>query len=149
MNELKKYKKEIRKMFFISVKKDAEKWSRWEDYCFISPIYKTQTMVCRLVIYNFKGYYKQWRNSLVLEISQHPQNNIFICKYKFLIFPMDIKVWYYVNRIKNNIKNQVKNNENKKIVESLKDGLEVLQKNYVKEVRKEKLENINGNECIK
>lgn len=129
MNTLKKYKKEVRKMFFISVKTDIERWSI-EMYGYSSPIYKNSVLVIRT------DY-----NELRL-LEQNTYSYDVISKYKWWIIPTDFKVFWYISKLKRYVKKLDEDKKLEKEIAFYKDGLSNIRENFVKEVRKEKLEQI-------
>jgi hypothetical protein len=85
MSTLSKYKRDARKMFFMSVKKDLNKWTGSGD--FYSPEYNRSTL--RLDREPDRGILS------IVNIG----NTIHICTYRFLFIPIDIKVWWYARKI--------------------------------------------------
>ena len=136
MNTLKKYKNQLKKNFFVSVKKDIDKWtSSRTDYW--SPSYNGTYF--RIDKNDFCDYL-----NIYTDDNQGNTNNEFICIYRWLIFPVNIKVWYYVKKLSYHFKKLEKDNKVSKNIEVLKIGLENVEKEFIKELRKEKLEKIGN-----
>jgi hypothetical protein len=129
----KEYKNRIKKLFYNSVKTDLKLWTFEDGYIHIrSPKYND----VHFIIYNdFLGF-----SELRLEYSRNTSEKI--CIFLFLGFiPMNFKVLKYVNILKKERKYR-KNSEKEEI---LKLGLENIEKKFVKEIRKDKLNEINEN----
>ena len=126
--ETRKYlKKRLRELFFISVKNDIEKWTGYSDY--YSPTYDNNYY---LVIDN---------DEHMLRISNN-DNKKKISKFRYGIFIIDFKVWYYVLKLKKHFKQKEEDLKNSRDINFFKNSIYVIEKTYVKEVRKEKLENL-------
>ena len=124
MSPLKKYTNEIRQLFLNSINSDLNLWTKTsviDD--FYSPKYN-----------NFKFNIYTSNNSLYL---YKDEDYKFVLKYKFLFFILDFKVWKSVKILKNHFKNKEK-------IDFFKDSITELQKIFVKEVRKEKLNQIKS-----
>lgn len=114
-------------MFFISVKNDIEKWTGYSDY--YSPTYDDNYY---LVIDN---------DTHTLRISNN-DNKKNISKFRYGIFITDFKVWYYVLKLKKHFNQLEKDRKNINDINFLKSCVSSIEKKYVKEVRKEKLEKL-------
>lgn len=125
MNTLTKYKKGIRNLFFASVDKDLEKWTY---NC--SPYYNnTQFEIKKAEFFSYLTLYSSGNREI-------------ISTYKWLIFPLDFKVWLYAKKLKRHFKKLDKDKENADKISMLKNGLENIEKEFIKEIRKEKLDKI-------
>ena len=130
MNTLKKYKTEIRRMFFLSVNKDIKIWRENSD-SFYSPDYngvvlKIDTENCNLILV------------------QNRYNEKFIFHYRRGPFITDLKIWWYVRKLKKYSKQQKEDAKIQSDINQVKAGLDVLEKRFVREIRKEKLEKIQS-----
>lgn len=128
MNTYIKYKREIRRMFFISVNKDIKIWREGSD-SFYSPNYNG--VVLKIDMDN---------RDLILVQNTYNENTIF--SYRRGPFITDIKIWWYVRKLKKYFKQSKENAKIESNIRVIKSGLEVLEKNFIKETRKEKLEKI-------
>ena len=129
MNDLKKYKNKIRLMFFVSINKNIDLWSI-NDNDINSPMYgDVQLNIDKkkkcLYLYNGCQYIK-------------------ILKYEFLFIPIDLKVWIYVNRLKKSFNKRIKEKINLTKIEMLKQGVSNIEKNFLKEIRKNKITKIEN-----
>ena len=142
MKDLKKYKKDMREMFFLSVKRNIDAWNVAHSDIY-GPIYdveifdspEKQKMQFMINIRSFELYVKFSRT-----------NDIYISKYKRktigLYFIFDYKVYKYVKKIIKYYKNYEKN---KKIEEELfyiKNGLNIIGTEYKSDIRKMKLDSL-------
>lgn len=135
MNTLKKYKKSARNLFFESVDKDLEKWTNsgnTNDHH--SPYYNNTCFI--IDRREFFSYLKLSVRGQSIEYSQ------IICIFKWLIFPLDFKVWYYTKKLKRHFKKLEKDKQDATQITEFKNGLEDVGKNFIKEIRREKLEKI-------
>jgi hypothetical protein len=130
MNTLKKYKKEVRNLFFISIDKDIEKWEEYSDY--YSPRYNNNS---RLRINKRNDPFEY----LEIEINSYDKK---ICAFKWFFIPLDFKVYLYVKKLSRHFKNIKKDKQNANDINFLKSGIENIRKNFIKEVRNEKLKKI-------
>lgn len=121
MDTLNKYKKDIRKMFFVSIDNDLDKWLIYGDN-FSSPYYNNTRLIVNCDI-GFKLY---------ICLGEVGSEKIKIKKYKFIFIPLDFKVYKYVRILKKHFKKIEKDKENAKIINDLSFGLENIQKNYIK-----------------
>ena len=114
-------------MFFISVNKDIEKWVEGNDV-FVSPDYGV-TLKIRI-------------DKCKLFLVQNKYTEILISHYRSGIFITDIKVWWYVRKLKKYSKELKENAKVQTDINLIKGGLEILEKNFLKEIRKQKLERL-------
>jgi hypothetical protein len=128
MNTQKEYKNKIRKLFFISVNKDINIWTNGDKRLY-SPTYNNFYMVIRTDYSQLKIYGNN--------------DSCKICKYRFLSMPIDIKVWWYVRKIKKHFKQVEIDKQHEEEIKFLKSGLTDIQEKFIKEIRKEKLTEIN------
>jgi hypothetical protein len=129
MDTIKKYKQEIRKMFFISIKKDSSLWL-YDRY---TPMYfKT-----------FDGFYLKIDmsvNTLILVGSiDKLAVETKISHYKWKFIPLDFKVFFYLKKLKKNLKKIENDRINMNTINFLKNSLSKIEESYIKEIRKEKL----------
>lgn len=130
MNTLSEYKKNFKKLFYISVKRDLDDWTGCED--FWSPEYKGS--ILRLNREPEKA-------KLTLENNSN-DTNITICVYRWLFIPVNIKVWWYARKLLKNYKKKEKNKKHENEIEKLKINLNNIESSFLKEIRKKKLENL-------
>jgi hypothetical protein len=97
------YKKEIREMFFTSVKNDIDSWTeskrkseRMFEHDYFSPYYN-----------NFQLNIDLYKGGLFL----YNQRYEFIARYRFLFIIVDFKIWKHIRMLKKHFK---KVKENKK-----------------------------------
>lgn len=128
MTTINEYKKKIRNLFFLSVKHDMSKWYN-SGSNYYSPTYND----CLLNIDISKKF---------LYLYKLPSYKV-ISKYQRGIIILDLKVWWYVMKLKRNFKRLEQNTKNSEETEFMRNGLSQLQENFVKEIRKEKLNQIN------
>ena len=140
MSTLRKYKKEAKKMFFASVKKDINKWEKGQynrDY--YSPTYITSYFCVERdewLLIRSLSLIQESRSGTLSE-----RNNIRICFYLFII-PINIKVWWYVLKLKRHFRKIRQDKKNEEEIKYLKSGLQNFHTNFVKEIRKEKLQQL-------
>ena len=127
MNTIEKYKKEIRTMFFMSVNKDIAKWS-CDTNNFYSPEFNKTKLNIDLSNDALYLYYN----------GQHSK----ILGYKSWIFITDFKIWLYVRKLIKEFKNREQDKKDSIQLIFLKSSLSNLEKQYVKEIRKEKINKI-------
>jgi len=140
MDTITKYKKEIREMFFISVNSNIDKWtlSKREDYIY-SPIFfesddlDDNTMLCSKFQLDLKD------NELLIITNN---NSVVISIYKKKRFIRDLKVNYYVSKLKKHFIQIKKDNLVKSEIESLKTSLSRLERSHVKYIRSKKLKRL-------
>lgn len=137
MSTLTQYKKEIRNMFFISVKKDLKEW---QDDAWSSKSY---------FIDNNEFYFfyidtdSDFDRGQTLYLKNSYRNKEKIVRYAWWFIILDFKVWWYVIKLKKHFK-KIKNDKKDMIkIEYFKSGLNAFEKNFQKEVRKQKLDKIN------
>lgn len=125
MTTLNDYRNKVREMFFISINKDLTQWKEDGKKDFFSPDYgndyKLNLDIKRCTLY----------------LGRTP-----ILEYRFLYIPIDFKVWKCAKIIKRHFR---KIKEDKKVEQEIlfiKEGLDKISKNFIKEVRKEKLDKI-------
>ena len=133
MSTLVKYKEEIKKLFFISVDKNIERWIGEIGGDYYSPDYNGTHF--KIDKYSFCDYLK------MINTNQGNESEV-ICTYRWFIFPINIKVWWYVKKLNRHFKKTRKEQKFAKNIEIIKIGLENIEKEFIKEVRKEKLEKI-------
>lgn len=130
METRKELKKRIRELFFISVKNDIDKWNGYRD--FYSPNYGDNYY---LIIDND-------RKALILSSNDVRKE---ISKYRYGILILDFKVWYYALKLKRHFKQVEYYRINSDEIEFFQTGISSIEKSYVKEIRKEKIEKIQNN----
>lgn len=131
MNPTKKYKKEIIKMFYISVKKDIEQWTTGSNYeNFFSQ--------------DLNGYYLNIDlNNNRLYINDNSSDTYTeICRYRYFHIPIKLKMYFYVIKLIIHFKNIKEYKKYEAEANTLKIALSNIQETYKKEIRKEKLENL-------
>lgn len=121
-DNIKKYKKQLINMLYASIDNDLEKWSinGRNETDFISQSFG-----------EYKLNIDTERHKFFLKIDDDP-NYLKVCSYRFLFIPIKFKMNRYANILKN-----------KKKIINFKKCVNLMEQVYVKEVRKEKLENIN------
>lgn len=130
METRKELKKRIRELFFISVKNDIDKWTGYSDY--YSPNYGDNYY---LIIENDK-------KELILSCNNTRK---IISKFRHGIFILDFKVWFYTLKLKKHFKQLEYNRINSDEIEFFQTGISSIEKSYVKEIRKEKIQKIQNN----
>ena len=126
-------------MFFISVKKDLKAWS--DSYC----IYKSNLYddgVAHSYFYIDSDITDVDTGGTVF-LCYNNRNKEKIVRYAWWIVPLDFKVWWYVRKIKKHFKKIENDKKDFSKIEIFKSGLDVFEKNFQKEVRKQKLDQIN------
>ncbi len=132
MSTLSNYRKEAKKLFIISVKKDLAEWVENDDY--YSPSYNNSYFrIDRLDFYN------------TLRVSNRScMNDERVCLINWLIIPFDFKVFYYYMILKKHFR-KVRNDEKvEKNIQNIKTSLDNMTSVFIKEIRKEKLEQIEN-----
>lgn len=126
MSTLSNYRKEAKKLFIFSVKKDFATWRENGDY--YSPNYNNSYFrIDRCDFYN------------TLKMANNCMNDEHICLINWLIIPFDIKVFYYYMKLKSHFR-KVRNDEKvKKNIKNMKTSLDNMKTVFIKEIRKEKL----------
>jgi hypothetical protein len=136
MSTLKDYKKEIKKLFFMSVRKDIKMWiggiSKNDD--FRSPLYKKDEKVCYFLISRRN---RSKTNNLSFYGGSMREE---ICKTNF--FHFNFKIWWYARKLKLHFIKENKDKKDSNLIEYFKSGVEIVESNFIKEIRKEKLEKI-------
>jgi hypothetical protein len=133
MKTLKNYQNNIREMFFVSVEKDLDLWTTEGSGQFFSPAFNYYKL-------NIDRNY----GALFLYNSKSERQYEFITRYQTLWIPVDFKVYKYVRKIKKHFKEAKEYKKNAEKIEFFKNGISEMEKKYVKEVRKEKLNQINN-----
>lgn len=129
MSTLSKYKKEAKKMFILSVKKDIDKWTESNNY--YSPIYNNSSFIVNR--YDFFN---------LLKITNGRSSCEKICLINWLFIPFNIKVFYYYMKLKKHFRQIKKDKKVAENIETIKLSLENMKPEFLKEIRKEKLENL-------
>lgn len=139
MSTLTQCKKEIRNMFFISVKNDLKTW-KGSYPSYNSKDYSNDTNHSYFYVdsditdtYTGGTVFLYYNNERKQKIS----------RYAFWIVPLDFKVWWYVRKIKKHFKKIENDEKDISKIKIFKNGLNVFEKNFTKEVRKQKLDQIN------
>jgi len=130
MSTLQLYQEKIRQMFFVSIKNDLDTWTL-EGHDYFSPEYggiKLDLDIKKKCLYLHDGV-----------------NFTYITRYQLWIIPIDFKVWKHLKILEKHFKKLQNDIVVEKEIEQLKNGLSKLEEKYIKEVRKEKLDKINGN----
>lgn len=130
MNPTTKYKKEIKKMFYISIDNDIDNWTI--DY------YKEYFLSKYFDDYFFRINLKAG----ILYVVSNSQNFVEISKFKFIGVPINLKMYYYILKLKYNFKKKEKYKKYEGQLTFLNTALSSLTNIYKKEIRKEKLENL-------
>lgn len=129
MSTLSNYRKEAKKMFILSVKKDLEKWTKETNY--YSPNYNNSNFI--IDRYDFFN---------LLKITSGRSDCERVCLINWLFIPFDIKIFYYYIKLKKHFR-QVR--RDKKVAENIhviKLSLENMKPEFLKDIRKEKLEKL-------
>lgn len=130
--EMNDYQKNVREMFFMSVTKDLNLWTRNKtSKDLYSPDYANFQL--NIDYYPFNTNLKLCKGSI----------DVKIVKYKFAFLILDFKVWKYVKILQKHFKILEQEKKNAEKTSFLKNGLSEMEKHFVKEVRKEKLTQIN------
>lgn len=133
MKTVDKYKNDVINMFFLSVDKDIKKYRGSVVAWFESQLF------------DGNNYFKiDYKNGILILITD--KNNVEICRYKkkiFNKFVTKIKIRNYVKKINNHLKQVEIDRADKKEIESLEFALLKIQKVYIKDVRKQKLDKIS------
>ena len=147
MSTLSQYKQEIRNIFFASVKNDLNLWTRTSNY-YYSPPYYTEDKLSHScfragsdISDPFSGQSVELHNSENGRRSTSEK----IATFAFLIFPIDFKIWLCVRKIKKHFKKVDEDEEASSKIDFFKNGLDIMEKNFKKEIRKNKLEQISKN----
>lgn len=132
MNPTTKYKKEIKKMFYISIDNDIDNWSA--DYN---------------KEYFFSKYFDDYFfrinvNEGILYVVSNSRTFVEISKFKFFWIPINLKMYYYILKLKYNFKKKEKYKKYEGQLTFLNTALSSLTNIYKKEIRKEKLEQIEN-----
>ena len=127
MSTLSNYRKEVKKMFIISVKRDLATWRENGD--FYSPSY------------NNNSYFRIDRCDFfnILRVSGSQMYDERVCLINWLFIPFDIKVFFYYMKLKNHFRTIRNDKKVKKNIESMKTSLDDMKSVFIKEIRKEKL----------
>ena len=134
MDELKKYKKYCKRLFFVSINKDSKHWNNNSDVYLTSQYYDSPDKNV-MASSRFKVSLKT--KELFIETKHGP--DIFICRYGYFYFIYNYKIYFYINKLKKSMKIYDKNLKNEQEIKRLKNCLNVIEKNYISETRKEKL----------
>ena len=144
MNTLRRYKKEVKTLFYYSVNKDIDKWiggiggSHFYDN-FKSPTYNdTYFEVSRI---NSPVWWLPFAcsNKLYLITITSQVNKIKISTY-FFIIPINFKVWWYVRKkLRKNFLQKERDKKHEESINLIKNGIDNMSPNFIKEIRKEKL----------
>lgn len=131
MSTLSNYKKEAKKLFIISVKKDITSWSKSCDY--YSPTYND-------------SYFKidRWDFYNKLKICNQNVDSEHICLINWLFIPFDFKVFYYYMKLKKHFRTISKDEKVTRNISNMKTSLESMSPIFIKEIRKEKLDQIEN-----
>jgi len=124
-----RHKEEILKMFFLSVDNDIDSWYRDGSLNFISPNINGNKFIIDDFQFNNKIEFKT-KDDFIFNIG------------RYYIF-YNTKLWIYVQKIKKHLKNKNEEVINKKEDIILNSAISEMSTYYIKEVRKEKLKNIN------
>jgi len=140
MSTLKNYKRSIKKLFFMSVKNDLEKkwYTSSSKGLFYSLPYNDFYFVLDRTYFVTGGmfYLKLANDSPPTTVETK------VSTYEWLFVPIDFKVWWYARKVKRHFKKIKQDKKNANQIKYLKSGVENIQKEFVKEVRKEKLDKI-------
>lgn len=109
MDDLKRYKKRIRKLFFLSVEKDIKKWKKDDNELFI----------------HYDNFNFKIKNGILLIKNYSEKQKI--KKYRFLGIPIDFKIYHYSLKIRSNIKTSQKNKINNIKIQFLKRSIDILE----------------------
>lgn len=131
MSTLSNYKKEAKKLFIISVKKDITSWKENGDY--YSPTYNDSYF--RVDKYDF------YNNLKICNINTLDEQ---ICLINWLFIPFDFKVFYYYLKLKKHFRTIAKDEKVTRNISNMKTSLESMSPIFIKEIRKEKLDQIEN-----
>jgi len=130
MNTVKSHKKELLKMFFLSVDKDYKNWRKYRN------IYESQR-------FDGNNYFLMDTEDNILKLVTEV-GHIVISDYYTNILNFNLKIWLYEIKLKRYFKKVEYEDKNKSEIDKIKFGLDKIQKVYVKDIRKEKLDKISS-----
>lgn len=118
-------------MFFITINKDIDKWTEGHNQTYYSQSYNGVILKIDIC-----------QNYDDLILSQSGFSDKLISRYREHIFVRDIKVWWYVRKLKKHFRQKEEDRKVSNDINILKAGLDKLEKNFIKETRKEKLDRL-------
>lgn len=128
MSTLSNYRKEAKKMFILSVKKDITKWIINGDY--YSPDYNnTHFWIDRNDFYN------------ILRVC-NKGNDEYLCIINWLFIPFNIKIFYYYLKIKKHFRRIRLDKKKIENITNIRKSLEDMKPEFIQEIRKEKLKKL-------
>lgn len=147
MSTLLEYRKKLRNMFLFSVKNDIKLWNISCDE-YYSPEYFNIDKTCSS-LFRFTEpdhqYVKKYIkiNNRIGDKYRNTTGEDFFVSYKFWIFPTDLEVWRAVNKIKKHFKRIEADRADIAQISVLELALNSIEPNFKKEIRKNKLNNID------
>ena len=117
-------------MFFLSVDKDYKNWRKYRN------IYESQR-------FDGNNYFLMDTEDNILKLVTEV-GHIVISDYYTNILNFNLKIWLYEIKLKRYFKKVEYEDKNKSEIDKIKFGLDKIQKVYVKDIRKEKLDKISS-----
>lgn len=131
MEELKKNKKRILKLFNMSVEIDIFRWTKYEyDSIYMSPIYES-----------FRFYVKPKDNTIEL-VNTASSNKQTIEYFSMWLYFSDKQTFKSFKRIKKYFLNVEKNKKDKSLSDFIDQGATNVETVFIKEIRKKKLKKL-------
>ena len=131
---IRKYKNDVRDIFFISVDKDIDNW--------LENDIRDDAGCYRKCYYNKNSKLAIEINIDKLFIINDDRSRLFILEYTYGPFITDFKVFMYVRKIKKYFKFREKNQKNETEINRIKDYMSKMENIYLKDIRKKKLNKI-------
>jgi len=133
MDTLKKYKKQIREMFFISVDNDDKFWKQ-------GTIYLDNTGCSNSILNNNCNLGIILSHSKLVIYDKSGDTKTIISTFKNdMSLPSDFKVWWYVRKLKKKIVKQKEDLKSKSEIDNIDECLKKMQTLYPNAIRKQKL----------
>jgi len=143
MTTLSKYKKEIKNMFFLSIEKELSEWESSHP-SYHSKFYGDNKDYYYFIVEDGLEDFEDSKTIFLKTSASYPnKNKEKICRYSFWIFPIEFKVWWYVRKLKKHFRKVENDKKDMDKIEVFKKGLNVLNVSFQREVRKQKLDQIN------
>lgn len=137
MTTLESYRREMREMFFISVKNEIDVWTNNTDKKDLySPRYDGNI--------HLNLDMNKENLLLVKNKSDGKQDVSFICRYKWWIIPLDYEVWKYSLILRKHFKKKAEDEIAKKDIMFLSSTLDIIKEKHFIAIRKEKLEQLEN-----
>lgn len=124
-------------MFLVSIERDMKKWQTNNNEDFYSPKFDDYVLSIDNAFDSKKLYLIQGN------INHGNTKTEVVLRYGFLLLIFDFEVWWSVRKMKKYFVNLDKKKEEEKKNMFLISGLIEIEKSYIKDVRKEKLKEIN------